>query len=287
MDTHSSNASRENTTRKRRSKATFAAVLGVAALLGSVGSAAADGYWKDIQNRGVLRCGAAIAPPYSMKDLKTGEYGGLDLELCRQFGEQVLKVKVEFVDTTWDNIVAGLQAGKWDISPGLNRTPARALAVSFSAAIGYDEMNFAYLSANGKFTTVAEDLSTFDQPDVRVGVMSGSAEDRKATERFKKATIVRLPDGNGLSLALLSGRIDVAGSTALNNVLLQTANGDKVKVVEPKPALMKQGISFAVPATVSPHDIDVLNVFLEEKIALGENDELLRHWSQVALADAK
>ena len=66
-----------------------------------------------------------------MRDPATGEYSGFFADLCREFAE-VLKVKPEFVDTTWDNIVAGLQAGKWDVSLALNRTPARAMAVQFS-----------------------------------------------------------------------------------------------------------------------------------------------------------
>lgn len=66
-----------------------------------------------------------------MRDPATGDYSGFYADLCREFAD-VLKVKPEFVDTTWDNIVAGLQAGKWDVSLALNRTPARAMAVQFS-----------------------------------------------------------------------------------------------------------------------------------------------------------
>jgi len=64
--------------------------------------------WQSVKKAGVLRCGAAVAPPYVMRDPKTGEYSGFFSDLCRDFGQKVLKVKVEFVDTSWDNIVAGL-----------------------------------------------------------------------------------------------------------------------------------------------------------------------------------
>lgn len=266
-----------------------AGLLGLAAVAGgmlAIPAAHADGFWKAVQDRGALRCAAAISPPYVMKDLKTGEYGGAYLDLCKQFAE-VLKVKVEFVDTTWDNIVAGLQAGKWDMSPALNRTPARALVINYSTIAGYDEMNFAYMLANDKVKDPADDLSTFDKSGIRIGVMSGSAQDHKVTERFKQAEILRLPDANGLNLALLSGRVDVAGADSTTNLLLQTANHDKVGLVEASPALMKQGISFGLPPTISQRDLDVLNIFLEEKVALGEVDSLLKHWSEVYLTGAK
>lgn len=265
-----------------------AGALGLAALVGvQAAPAHADGYWKEVQQRGVLRCAYASSPPYQMKDVKTGEYGGAYLDLCRKFATDVLKVKIEFVDTTWDNIIAGLQAGKWDMSPSLNRTPARAMVINYSTIAGYDEMNFAYLTANDKTKNPAADLSTFDVAGLRIGVMSGSAQDHKVTERFKKAQIVRLPDANGLNLALLSGRVDVAGADSTTNLLLQTANPDKVSLLEAHPALMKQGISFGLPAQMSYQDIQVLNIFLEEQVSLGLVDESLKHWSEVYLAGAK
>ncbi|ATN35976.1 hypothetical protein ACO34A_19405 [Rhizobium sp. ACO-34A] len=249
-------------------------------------SAHADGFWKAVQDRGTLRCAAAISPPYVMKDLKTGEYGGAYLDMCKQFAE-VLKVKVEFVDTTWDNVVAGLQAGKWEMSPALNRTPARALAIAYSSIAGYDEMNFAYLMDNDKVKDPNPDLSTIDQPGVRLGVMSGSAQDHKVTERFKQAEIVRLPDANGLNLALLSKRIDVAAADSTTNMLLQVAHKDKVALLEAHPALMKQGISYGLPPSISQRDLDVLNIFIEEKVALGDVERSLEHWGEVYLAGAK
>ncbi|WP_244493939.1 MULTISPECIES: substrate-binding periplasmic protein [Mesorhizobium] len=270
----------------RGARAGMLGVASIAAAMLATPAAHADGFWKAVQDRGALRCAAAISPPYVMKDLKTGEYGGAYLDLCKQFAD-VLKVKVEFVDTTWDNVVAGLQAGKWDMSPALNRTPARALVINYSAIAGYDEMNFAYMLANTKVKDPAHDLSTFDKPGIRVGVMSGSAQDHKVTERFKQAEIVRLPDANGLNLALLSGRVDVAGADSTTNLLLQTANPEKVGLVDASPALMKQGISFGLPSTISQRDLDVLNIFLEEKVALGEVDRLLKHWSEIYLAGAK
>ncbi|SCW66855.1 polar amino acid transport system substrate-binding protein [Ancylobacter rudongensis] len=264
-----------------------AGALGLAVVTGlQAAPAHADGYWSEVQKRGTLRCASAISPPYVMKDLKTGEYGGAYLDLCKQFAD-VLKVKIEFVDTTWDNVVAGLQAGKWDMSPALNRTPARALVINYSGIAGYDEMNFAYLLATEKTKNPAGDLSTFDVPGMRIGVMSGSAQDHKVTERFKKAQIVRLPDANGLNLALLSGRVDVAGADSTTNLLLQTANADKVGILEAHPALMKQGISFGLPPQLTYHDIQVLNIFLEEKVSLGAVDASLKHWSEVYLAGAK
>jgi polar amino acid transport system substrate-binding protein len=55
--------------------------IGIALSLSSVGQLAAaqqaENLWKDAQDRGVLRAGAALAPPHVMRDPKTGEYDRL------------------------------------------------------------------------------------------------------------------------------------------------------------------------------------------------------------------
>ena len=107
--------------------------IAIGALLSQAPAQAADpSLWQGVQKAGVLRCGAAVAAPYVMRDARSGQYSGYFVDLCRDFGEKVLKVKVEFVDTNWDNLVAGLQGGKWDLAMALNQTPERAMAVSFS-----------------------------------------------------------------------------------------------------------------------------------------------------------
>jgi len=119
----------------------------------------AEGYWQGVQKAGVLKCGAAVAPPYIMRDPATGDYSGFYADLCREFAD-VLKVKPEFVDTTWDNIVAGLQAGKWDVSLALNRTPARAMAVQFSIPAMEYQISLAYNKSNPKIPQHLSPTST-------------------------------------------------------------------------------------------------------------------------------
>lgn len=48
------------------------------------GVARAEGYWQGMQAAGALRCGAAVAPPYVMRDPASGEYSGFFAELCRE-----------------------------------------------------------------------------------------------------------------------------------------------------------------------------------------------------------
>ncbi|MDT4824982.1 putative histidine-binding protein [compost metagenome] len=190
----------------------LAAALGVALVSCAISSMTyaqeGNGYWQEVQKKGVLRCGAATAPPHIIRDPKTSEYSGTFVDLCRQFGEE-LGVKVEMVDTTWDNMVAGLQAGRWDMSMALNRTPKRALAVAYSQPVWNFEISGVYDQANPKFAQAPKSLADIDKPGVNIAVVSGTAIDAAVSGKIKNAQIMRLPDIDSSRLALSSKRVDL------------------------------------------------------------------------------
>ncbi|WP_455925769.1 proline racemase family protein [Pseudomonas putida] len=137
-------------------------------LISQIPAHAADttGLWQDVQKAGVLRCGAAVAAPYVMRDASSGTYRGYFVDLCRDFGERVLKVKVEFVDTNWDNLVAGLQSSKWDMAMALNQTPERAMAVTFSVPATDYQVSLVVNKDNPKFAGASASVADYDKPDV-------------------------------------------------------------------------------------------------------------------------
>lgn len=234
-----------------------------------------DGYWQGVQKNGALRCGAAVAPPYIMRDPASGEYTGFFADLCREFAE-TLKVKPEFVDTTWDNIVAGLQAGKWDVSLALNRTPARAMAVQFSIPAMEYQISLAYNKENPKIPAGATSVAEIDKADVTLAVMSGTAQDKAITGAVKNATILRLPGNDETRLAVVSRRADILVDASDTNQLFTQSNPDWAVALNPTPALAKQGVAFGLPHQLSAADVEVVNIFIEEKVATGHVQELIK-----------
>ncbi|WP_457588370.1 substrate-binding periplasmic protein [Ensifer canadensis] len=256
-------------------RATAALVL-VASFSPTAASAeTTDGYWQGVQKTGALRCGAAVAPPYVMRDPASGEYSGFFADLCREFAE-VLKVKPEFVDTTWDNIVAGLQAGKWDVSLALNRTPARAMAVQFSVPAMEYQISLAYNKENPKIPAGAAAVADIDKADVTLAVMSGTAQDKAISSVVKTATILRLPTNDETRLAVVSRRADILVDASDTNQLFTQSNPDWAVALNPTPALAKQGVAFGLPHQLSAADVEVINIFLEERVATGHIEELIR-----------
>ncbi|MBZ9672661.1 transporter substrate-binding domain-containing protein [Mesorhizobium sp. B2-1-8] len=241
---------------------------------GAAHAQATEGYWQKVQQAGVLRCGAAVAPPYIMRDPASGEYSGFFADLCREFAD-ALKVKPEFVDTTWDNIVAGLQAGKWDMSLALNRTPARAMAVNFSIPAMEYQISLAYNKDNSKIPANPASIADIDKPDVTLAVMSGTAQDKAISAAVKKAQILRLPGNDETRLAVTSKRADILVDASDTNQLFTQSNPSWAVAYNPTPALAKQGVAFGLPHDLSFSDVEVVNIFLEEKVATGEVDALI------------
>lgn len=238
--------------------------------------AKADDAWQSVKKAGVLRCGAAVAPPYVMRDPKTGDYSGFFSDLCRNFGQNVLKVKVEFVDTTWDNIVAGLQSDKWDLSLALNDTPEREKAISFSAPATDYNVSFVYNKNNPKIPKDAKSVVDFDKPGVTVAVMSGTAQDKAISEIIKQATIMRLPGNDETRLALMSRRADLLADANITNMLLTEAHPDWAVAIHPNPPLAQQEIGFGVRKETSSADMAVLNKYVNEQVKSGYVNQLIK-----------
>ncbi|MBB3810415.1 substrate-binding periplasmic protein [Pseudochelatococcus contaminans] len=238
----------------------------------SMTSAAAqtgDGFWQGVQKAGTLRCGAAIDQPYVMRNPATGEYSGFFADLCREFAE-VLKVKPVFVDTTWDNIVAGLQAGKWDVSLALSRTPARAMAINFSAPAMEYQTSFVYNKNNTKIPEGLVSFADLDKKDLTFVVMSGTSQDKTVSEAIKNARILRLPSTEETRMALVSRRADVLVAPSDTNAIFAGINPDWAVLFNPTPALAEYGVGFGLPRHLSYSDVQVANIFIEQLRAAGK-----------------
>lgn len=247
----------------------------------------ADDSWKQVKTSGVLRCGVAASPPYVMRDPKTGDYSGIFPDLCRSFAKDVLKVKPEFVDTNWDNIVAGLQSEKWDISLSLNDTPERRKAISFTApAIDYS-VTFAYNKNNPKIPAGSNKVEDIDKPNITVIVLSGTAADKAVSPILKNAKIMRLPGFDETRLALMSKRGDVLADDNMSNMLLESAHKDWVNILVPNPLLAKQGIAIGIRKDTPVQDIGVLNKFIQEQRTSGEVDKLIKESVDETLAQSR
>jgi polar amino acid transport system substrate-binding protein len=136
---------------------------------------------------------------------------GMDVDLVTAIGAK-MGLKVKFVNATFDTIIPGLAAGKYDLgASSFTDTKEREKTVEFvdyfSAGISF----YAKASANPGVNTV-EDLC-----GKSVSVEKGTVEQEEAEAQSKKCTkagkksvsVLTYPDQNGANLAISSGRAEV------------------------------------------------------------------------------
>jgi len=203
-----------------------------------------------IRKRGTLRVGVAISDPMVMHD-QQGNLVGFSLDVGRQLAED-LGVGVQFVETSWSQIIPDLLDRQFDIIlSGLWVTTERALVINYSEATAIEGV---YLIA-GK--PMAGDLKTredFDRPEVRLVVYGGTVQEKVARRLFPRASVVRV-EGDELEMAqVLDGRAHAALVATFAPRVIARSAPDKLFMPFPEPLQ-----STSAAAGVRKGDPDFLN----------------------------
>jgi L-cystine transport system substrate-binding protein len=111
---------------------------GVIGLTCVAATAHAEDLLDQVKARGTLRIGLeGTFPPFNSKDTKTSQLVGFDVDIAKAVAAK-LGVKPEFITTEWSGIIAGLQAGKFDVIVNqVGVTDARKQVLDFSPAYTY------------------------------------------------------------------------------------------------------------------------------------------------------
>jgi polar amino acid transport system substrate-binding protein len=136
---------------------------------------------------------------------------GMDVDLLNAIGAK-MGLKVKFINATFDTIIPGLAAGKYDLGvSSFTDTKEREKTVEFvdyfSAGISF----YSKTSANPAVSTVA------DLCGKSVAVEKGTVEQEESEAQTKKCAkagkpavkVLSFPDQNGANLALSSGRAEL------------------------------------------------------------------------------
>jgi polar amino acid transport system substrate-binding protein len=164
----------------------------------------------DILDRKELRVGTFLQyPPIMFKD-KNGEAQGFEVDMARDMG-QALGVKVNFVDSAWEGLLPGIQAGKFDvIIAQMAITAERAKVIHFCKP--FEATGLVVVISPKAPLTDASDLKAvtgyLNKADKKVVVQLGSVNEKGKKLYFPTAqtiTIQNLLDGY---LQVSTGRAD-------------------------------------------------------------------------------
>ena len=164
----------------------------------------------EILDRKELRVGTFLQyPPIMFKD-KNGEAQGFEVDMARDMG-QALGVKVTFVDSAWEGLLPGIQAGKFDvIIAQMAITAERAKVIHFAKP--FEATGLVVVLSPKAALTDASDVKAvvgyLNKADKKVVVQLGSVNEKGKKLYFPTAqtvTIQNLLDGY---LQVSTGRAD-------------------------------------------------------------------------------
>jgi polar amino acid transport system substrate-binding protein len=175
---------------------------------------------------GVLRLGVDLTfPPLQFRDAATNEPMGLLPEIDARMAQD-LGVELEYVEMPFGELIAGLQADKFDwIGIAFTATPARALQVLFIDEPTFFEDSVLILRKGLEIN----DPQELNSPDVTISNLSGSAQDASARLIFPNATFKPLGFPETL-LEVAGGQSDASLIAIWNAAQFLAENPDSVSV---------------------------------------------------------
>lgn len=174
---------------------------------------------EQIQEAGVLKVGTeGTYKPFSFHEGGTGELTGFDVEIARAVGEQ-LGVEVEFVETPWDAIFAGLDSGRFDaIANQVSINPEREERYSFSTP---------YTVSPGVVVVNKEDNSISSFADLKGKTTAQSLTSNWYEVAKENGANVQPIEGWAQAVTLLKqGRVDATVNDVLTFLDWQKTEGD-------------------------------------------------------------
>jgi polar amino acid transport system substrate-binding protein len=223
-------------------------------------SAAQGSFIDEIKKRGELRVGVAIAPPMTVQEAD-GTLGGPNLIPLRELAKQ-LGVKLTPVPAEWKNIVAGLQANRYDFAANLDYTVERSLAIGFTDPV-YQYQGVFVVKANSPFKTAEEIIKNGGQ----ITTAQGSAPEKALQGHTSK--IMSVDSYSNAISSVNSGRA-IAEFTDLPTAESQAQADKSLKIVVPTPDIYSASAAYGVPATIDPRSLQIVNIAIERAQKSGE-----------------
>ena len=181
-------------------KKLIAVLLALLMLLAAAAATAEDAL-ETIKNRGTLVVGMeGNWSPWTYHDEKTGELTGLEVDIANLIAEG-LGVKADFQEAPWDALLAGVNAGRFDIiCNGVGYTEERAKSYSFTTPYVYSNKVLVVAESN-------EDIKTVDDLKGKKTANSASSTYAALAEQYG-ATLVPVDTLGETMDMLVQGRVD-------------------------------------------------------------------------------
>lgn len=181
------------------------------------------------QEEGTITLAVASERPYSWVD-ESGEPTGATIAMHKEIFGNLGIDDIEVEEVAWDNLIPGLNAGRWDvISAGMSILPDRCAEAAFSEPEIMYTTALAVPAGNPQGLTDLDSVAAAD--GVTLAVQSGAIEDGYADELGITDKIEVDTASSGLE-AVQTGRADAFALTAVS-LNWMTEDMDDLETTEP------------------------------------------------------
>jgi len=212
-----------------------------------------------IQRTKVIKVGWATWYPWSYIEPKSQKLIGIGPEVIEKLAESLGNVKIEWVSDNWATLVAGLQAGKFDITYPLGITLPRALACDFTEETMREGMTIMIRKEDAQKFKNYEDI---DKPEIKLATTLGTNSDLYATRRFTKPQFVRFKSSPEAVMSVVLKKTDASANPA----------AQIVAAIKEHPTLMYLKGSFALG---------------KNSMAIKQGDQIFLNWLNLFIAELK
>lgn len=210
---------------------------------------------------GVLRaCTPGDYKPFSFLRAD-GVFEGIDADLAQSLAK-AMGAKVEFVKTSWANLLPDLVAGKCDIGVGgISVTTERQKKAFFSTAYMVNGKTPIVRCADvAKFQTLAD----IDKPGVRTVANPGGSNEKFARANYQQATLTIHPENLTIFDEVLQGRADVFVTEAAEALVQQKLKPGLCAVNPDKP------LQYGEMAYLLPRGDVAMKAFVDQWLHLAQ-----------------
>ena len=201
---------------------------------------------------------------------------GMDADLSAALAA-AMGLKAKVVNETFDGIIPGLAAGKYDIgASSFTDTKAREKMVDFVDYFSAGESFFTKASGGASITGLSDICGK------TVAVEKGTVEETDAQTQSKKCkssgkgavTVLSFPDQNGANLALNSGRPSSASPTRRSPPMRSRSQTAQFKLVGAAFATAPYGLAIPKKSGLAPAVLAALKALMQN----GSYTKILTKW---------
>jgi polar amino acid transport system substrate-binding protein len=169
-----------------------------------------------------LRIAYIEEPPFYWTD-EDHLVKGADIELAEVVLRAIGVSSIEFQLTAFEELLPGVQAGRWDMNVPIFVTTERLKDVAFSVPVWSLGDGFVVHRGNPKELTSYE--AVVMSGDARLGIIPGQVQfDAAKSAGVSDSQIVMFNNQPEAVAALLAGKIDAFAATAVGNRFIANAN---------------------------------------------------------------